>query len=79
MEGEEQIALDIVTGYRGLLGGIGVGITSSILRNYNAKNGKLITFKSLKKSSPLFITVPIFMIGIRRASLFFEDEEKKSE
>lgn len=78
MEGKEQIALDIVTGYRGLLGGLGVAVTSSMLRNYNKKSPKIFTFKSFIKSSPLIVTVPFLMIAIRRVTDKFggEDEEK---
>lgn len=77
MEGDEQFALDIVTAYRGFLGGMGVALTSSALRNYNKNNKNLFTFKSFAKSMPLLITVPIFMVAIRRASVMFNGEKNE--
>lgn len=78
MDGDEQIALDLVTAYRGVLGGIGVAVSSTVINNMN-KNQKLFSFRSFLRTSPLILTVPMLMIGIRRATVYFNPEEEEKE
>ena len=79
MEGDEDTAMNIVTVYRGLLGGTGVALSSTILNNYWKKEKRLLTFRSFRGNAGIIALCPLCMLGIRYLQKVGQGDEEKDQ
>lgn len=79
MEGSENIAMDLVIGYRGFLGGTFVAFFSHLLTTDRSLKGAKWWRKGLRTNWPILVLTPGFMIGVRRLSNYFEQNTGGSE
>lgn len=55
MEGKQSYAMDIATTYRGIIGGIGVAISSTVAENYQKSAPRLLSRGVFLSHSPVII------------------------
>jgi hypothetical protein len=68
MEGREDIAMDMVIGYRGLVGGTFVSLFAHLLTTDRNLKGLKWWSAGMKKNWPILLLTPVFMVGINRLS-----------
>lgn len=68
MDGQEELAMDMVIGYRGLLGGTMVALFSHLITTDRSLKGAKWWGRGFKANWPIVLLTPVFMMGARRAA-----------
>jgi hypothetical protein len=79
MEGDENLSMDLVIGYRGLLGGSFVALFSHLINTDRGLSRGEWWKSGLKANWPIVILTPVFMMGVRRISNYTGGKKSESD